>query len=184
MAKALLCPDCGHRHPLDSVGEGPTFRCVECRRLLKVPAGVVVAPSTNGKAGRPDTTRVLEPQATAPARIPPSQRGDVVREQARRARAGQAPVVAGRVPRLARVAVWLFAVPVGLAVVLVVGRVTGAVDVDDAVDVYIGVGLDRFLGPLLLLPVWAAVSATVAHVLLEAVERWRTPGGGRRPGAT
>jgi len=40
VAKALQCPDCGTRHPLDQVAGLRTFRCEECNRLLKVPASV------------------------------------------------------------------------------------------------------------------------------------------------
>jgi hypothetical protein len=37
MARALQCPDCGHREPLDNVVDIEQFRCHGCGRALKVP---------------------------------------------------------------------------------------------------------------------------------------------------
>lgn len=184
MAKALQCPDCGTRHPLEDVGDVRTFRCRQCRRLLKVPAGVTVGGGA-GTAGA-DVTRVEAPTAARAAarrgggngaeRVPPSQRGDAIAEQRRRTSAVRAPARA-RVPRPVRLFVWLLALPVGLLPVLVVGRMAGVLTIDRAVDVFVGVGYGRFLAPLLMLPVWAATSATVAHLAIEGIARARGRSG-------
>ena len=37
MAPVLQCPDCGQKHPLDTVSNTPAFRCKGCGRMLKLP---------------------------------------------------------------------------------------------------------------------------------------------------
>lgn len=194
MAKALQCPDCGSRHPLDEVAHLRTFRCRECRRLLKVPAGVAVAERPTGDRGARDDVTRAQPQAydedatremkgnsaataggTTGAKVPPSQRVGAVIEQT-----ANMPVTAGLppspVPGVVRVVVWLVAIPLGALPVLLVGRAAGLLTIDRAVDVFIGLGWTRFLPPLLMLPVWAASSATIAHLVIEGIARVRARG--------
>lgn len=165
VAKALQCPDCGHRHPLDDFAAYRTFRCQECRRLLKVPKSAERPPA------RKDATEQFSVADGARKKIPPSQRGDVVAEQRRvdRARPASGPGV----PRGLRAVIWVVAIPAGLIPVLVVGRLFGVLTVDRAIDLLIGVGFGRFVVPLLVLPVWAALSATLAHFGIEGVARSR-----------
>jgi hypothetical protein len=75
------------------------------------------------------------------------------------------------VPRVVRMIVWVVAMPAGLLPVAVVARITGALSVDAAADIFIGVGWGRFVPVLLILPVWAAVSATLAHLTIEGLGR-------------
>lgn len=193
MAKALQCPDCGNRHPLADVAHLGTFRCHECRRLLKVPASVAVSEAkvpagrvtpgeTEPRPEKPveadDATEAVRGNgAAATTRVPPSQRGDVVVE---RTRALDLPRVGRRspVPLLVRALVWVVAIPVGLLPIVVGGRATGLLTMERAVDLFVGVGWGRFLPPLLVIPVWAAFSATVAHVAIEALARVVRPGPG------
>lgn len=183
VAKALQCPDCGHRHPLGEVADLRTFRCRECRRLLKVPRGAeeaAVSPN-GGRRGEEDATMQVKAERPDAKRVPPSQRRDAIAVQRRRA--GDVAPRRG-ISRAARVVVWTIAVPVGLVPVLLVGRAVGLLTVDRAIDVFVGVGVGRFLVPLLVLPVWAAVAATLAHVTIEWLERRK---GGRvpaRPGSS
>lgn len=225
VAKALQCPDCSERHPLEEVAHLRTFRCRQCNRLLKVPAGIdgsakrssgsAKAPakaSAKGKAppaakklppskrgavkvaasaavAPEDAATIVNRGAVAALKTPPSQRGDAIAEQTRKMQAvagepspspSDAPAPSGgatparRAPRVARILAWSVAVPVGLIPVLVLGRTVGLVTVDRAVDVFVGVGWGRFLPPLLVLPLWAASSATVAHLMIEAVARLRS----------
>lgn len=180
MAKALQCPDCGTRHPLDDVAHLRTFRCRQCRRLLKVPASVAVAARLEGApkeftraaaSARPDEpTRAVKANGTR--KIPPSQRGDAIAEQTSKVDA-VVPTVHRRVPRTVRMFIWALAIPLGLLPVLIVGRAAGVLSVNRAVDLYIGLGWGRFVPLLLVLPVWAATSATIAHVSIEGVARLR-----------
>lgn len=185
MARALQCPDCGNRHPLDSVGGGRTFRCHSCRRLLKVPRSLGSDVSPNGTASRGAATDVLDRSAasgpsSSATKVPPSQRGgDAVAEQRRAARSsrGRDGRAGGRharsspLPRTARAALWLVAVPAGLLPVLVVGRLTGLLSLDAGADVFIGAGWQRFVPVLVVLPLWSAVTATIAHLTIEGLGR-------------
>ena len=183
MAKALQCPDCGTRHPLDEVAHLRTFRCRECRRLLKVPAGVSAAVPSSGERAKdapPVTpTDAGEPTRVAKAngskRLPPSQRGDAIARQTGKMEAVAASAPArSPVPRLVRVFIWAVAIPVGILPVVVVGRLLGVLSVNRAVDMFVGVGWGRFVPPLLVLPVWAAISATIAHFSIEGIARSRS----------
>lgn len=75
MARALQCPDCGHREPIDNVIDVDEFRCRGCGRALKVPpqvkpvgvgAGSPAAPGAAPVGATPDT--MLDPRvpSTAP----------------------------------------------------------------------------------------------------------------------
>lgn len=180
MARALQCPDCGERHPLDSVGEATLFRCAACGRLLKVPAAArAEALARGGARAEGEPTVALRSSAptlgataampTAPVRIPPSQRAGVPRGAA----TDGAPAVRAGLARPWRVLVWLVALPTGLLPVLLVGRLVGLLSVDAALDVFVGVGWRRFVVPLAVLLVWAAVSASLAHLVIEGLGRWR-----------
>ncbi|MBI2168856.1 MAG: hypothetical protein HYU28_05055 [Actinobacteria bacterium] len=165
-----------------------TFRCNECRRLLKVPGSVAVAEKArtgtapaNGESRPEDAepTRVDEVSAASDAtaaKVPPSQRGSAVRDQAAKLGADPGPNPAAGTPplsRVVRVLVWMAAVPSGLVPVAILGRLFGVLTMDRAVDVFLGIGWDRFVPPLVLLPIWAAASATVAHLALEGLARLR-----------
>lgn len=197
MAKALQCPDCGERHPLDQIGTTSTFRCQGCRRLLKVPASVVTAKTgtraTNASTGsgssspsgseegrdqtatlpaRDDATEVVPELSTKQEKVPPSQRGDTARIERTRSRSSRAAGrVRSRVPRTLRVLVWIVAMPVGLVPVLLIGRVAGLFTLDTAIDVFVGTGIGRFVPVLLLVPMWAAASASLAHFTIEGLAR-------------
>jgi hypothetical protein len=175
VAKALQCPECGERHPLDEVVGTTTFRCRECGRLLKVPAEALSAVGVGGRADAPTKATgrvppserdagVASETANGQGRLPPSERGVPLRaEPSRRA--------VSTVPRVVRMIVWVVAMPAGLLPVAVVARITGALSVDAAADIFIGVGWGRFVPVLLILPVWAAVSATLAHLTIEGLGR-------------
>lgn len=164
VAKALQCPDCGHRHPLDDFAAYRTFRCQECRRLLKVPK------SAEATAPKTDATAPLPKADAARTKIPPSQRGGVIAEQRR---VNRSPAGSDVASRGIRAVIWVVAVPAGLVPVLIVGRLTGVLTVDRAIDIFIGSGFGRFAVPLLILPVWAALTATLAHFAIEGIARSR-----------
>ncbi|HZQ78076.1 MAG TPA: hypothetical protein VFE55_12140 [Acidimicrobiia bacterium] len=87
-----------------------------------------------------------------------------------------APRRSGRpVPAAIRALVW--AVAFGLAfVVTVVGlKEAGVLGVGNAIDFYAGTGVRRFGILLVLLPLWALLSAVLAHFTLEALARRRRP---------
>ena len=87
-----------------------------------------------------------------------------------------APRRSGRpVPAAIRALVW--AVAFGLAfVVTVLGlKEAGVLGVGTAIDLYAGTGVRRFGILLVMLPLWALLSAVFAHFTLEALARRRRP---------
>ncbi|HYH49205.1 MAG TPA: hypothetical protein VEG38_06630 [Acidimicrobiia bacterium] len=81
------------------------------------------------------------------------------------------------VPPGIRAAVWFGAFILGLMIAAFVLRKAGLLDVDTVIDLYAGSGPGRFGILLALLPLWAVLSATIAHLSLEALARRRRPDG-------
>ncbi|MGH9283461.1 MAG: hypothetical protein ACRD0S_11070 [Acidimicrobiales bacterium] len=163
----LQCPTCGHVHPLADVpGEG-RFRCAGCSRLLSVPASLE-APAPAARPSDGDATQAH------PAPTP-----------RRPAAAGTpGPVLPGAPeppPAWVRVPVWVLALGLGFVVSAAVLRAVGLLDVDAVLDAFAGEGVGRYGVLLVLLPLWAVLSAGAAHLVLEWVgrrrERRRTPRG-------
>lgn len=73
------------------------------------------------------------------------------------------------VPAALRAAVWAAAFTLGFVLTAVVLKKIGLLGVNTALDLYAGSGLHRFGVLLILLPLWAVLSATLAHFTLEAL---------------
>jgi hypothetical protein len=85
-----------------------------------------------------------------------------------------APRRSGRpLPAPLRVGVWAVAFVVGLTVSAFVLRKVGILSVNAVIDLYAGSGLRRFGILLVLLPVWAVLSALIAHFSLEGLAKRR-----------
>ena len=78
--------------------------------------------------------------------------------------------------RVIRALVWIVAFPVGFLAVALPLRAVGLLDVNRAIDIFAGASIGRFAVLLLMLPLWAAVSATLVHVVLETLARRRQQG--------
>lgn len=87
-------------------------------------------------------------------------------------------------PAGVRVPVWTAAFGVGLVITAFVLRKMGILSVNAVIDLYAGTGLGRFGILLILLPMWAALSATIAHLALEALAKRRARPAPARPPAT
>lgn len=72
MARALECPACGHRHRLDGIPDGDTFRCEQCGQVLKAPSPVSSQPGAPPPpargSGPPASTGAPAPVAPPPRR--------------------------------------------------------------------------------------------------------------------
>jgi len=105
----------------------------------------------------------------------------------RRAPAGWvSPRRAGRpmLPARIRVLVWAAAFGIGLVITAFVLRKVGVLSVNTIIDLYAGPGLGRFGILLILLPIWAALSATIAHFSLEGLAKRRQRSGPAAAGPT
>jgi hypothetical protein len=81
--------------------------------------------------------------------------------------------------------VWVAAFVLGLVVSAFVLRKVGVLSVNTAIDLYAGSGLGRFGILLVLLPLWAVLSALIAHFSLEGlVKRRDARAASPRPPAT
>ncbi len=117
--------------------------------------------------------------------------GDRPGALATKSRAGAAPLgwVAPRrtgapLPTAIRAGVWVGAFGFGLLVSAFILRKMGILDVNRVIDLYAGSGPGRFGVLLLLLPMWALLSATVAHLSLEGLaKRRQTRAASPRPPA-
>jgi hypothetical protein len=83
-------------------------------------------------------------------------------------RAGRPVLSAG-----VRVGVWAAAFALGLVVTAFLLRKVGVLSVNAVIDLYAGTGLGRFGILVILLPMWAALSATLAHFSLEGLAKRR-----------
>lgn len=72
-----------------------------------------------------------------------------------------------------RFPVWAAAFGVSLVITAFVLRKMGILSVNAVIDLYAGTGLGRFGILLILLPMWAALSATIAHLTLETLAKRR-----------
>jgi hypothetical protein len=81
--------------------------------------------------------------------------------------------------------VWAAAFVLGLLVSAVVLRKMGVLSVNTAIDLYAGSGLGRFAILVVLLPLWALMSALIAHFSLEGLAKRRSSrAASPRPPAT
>jgi len=120
------------------------------------------------------------PTARAATATRPVRRTPVAWAELRRA--GQ-PVL----PTGIRVPVWAAAFGLGLVITAFVLRKVGILSVNAVIDLYAGTGLGRFGILLIILPMWAALSATMAHLSLEALAKRRQqpqPPSARPPATT
>jgi hypothetical protein len=118
-------------------------------------------------AGSAGTTTGRPPRAEAPGRAAPARGAAPLGWVARRS--------ATAVSKPIRVLVWLLAFGIGLMIAAFVLRKIGLLDVNKVIDLYAGSGVSRFGILLLLLPVWALLSATIAHFSLEGLAKRRRP---------
>jgi len=72
-----------------------------------------------------------------------------------------------------RAPVWAAAFGVGLVITAFVLRKMDILSVNAVIDLYAGTGLGRFGILVILLPMWAALSATIAHLSLETLAKRR-----------
>jgi uncharacterized membrane protein len=71
--------------------------------------------------------------------------------------------------------VWVVAFGLAFVVTIVGLKQAGLLGVNTAIDLYAGTGVHRFGVLLIMLPLWALLSAVIAHFSLEALARRRRP---------
>jgi hypothetical protein len=81
----------------------------------------------------------------------------------------------GPLPPAIRGLVWAVAFVLGFVVTAVGLKEAGLLGVNTAIDLYAGSGVHRFGVLLVMLPIWALLSAVIAHFTLEGLARRRRP---------
>jgi hypothetical protein len=72
-----------------------------------------------------------------------------------------------------RVLVWTATFGIGLLVTALILRSLGILGVNTAIDLFAGSGIGRFGVLLAIIPLWAVLSATMAHFSIEGLARRR-----------
>jgi len=162
---ALQCPECKHKHPVDDIPRGSRmFRCRECSRSLKVPQ-TVLAMRGEGQPSEPASGvgpgGALGGVVTGTPTAPITEAHEPTRRRARRH--GMALPL--------RAAVWFVALGMGFVLAVVPLYLFGVFTSEHASNVLLEDGFDRIKGLLFLLPLWAAVTATLAHFAIESQSR-------------
>jgi hypothetical protein len=90
-------------------------------------------------------------------------------------------------PRIARFAIWIVAVPLGFLIVFEGARIFGLLSQRQVENVFLLPGWNRFWPVARLLPIWALVTTLIVHFGNIGIEYWRAkrrenPGGGRGRG--
>lgn len=185
MARALQCPDCGHREPLDNVAAADQFRCHGCGRALKVPQEFrtngsdspaepihepdpEVTPPTESDV--PESTRVLARVSADAAIAPNTSAAPTLTRIEREALAAQA--YAMPLPLVVRLAAWALWLPIGLGFTFWFALKVEWLNKDHLVDTLGKVTWDRFVPIARLLPLAALIVALLVHVTILLLERW------------
>jgi hypothetical protein len=77
------------------------------------------------------------------------------------------------VPAALRALVWVLSLALGFVVSATLLRAVGVLDIDTLLDAFSGEGVGRYGVLLVLLPLWAVLSAGAAHLVLEWAGRRR-----------
>lgn len=156
------------------------FRCRECSRVLKVPQTVlamrgesqpldpVIGGATVGAAVGTGAATVAAPRvegASVTTGADALSAAPITRRQARSRHARRGMMLP------LRAAVWLISLVLGFVLAVVPLYLLGLFTSEQASNVLLEEGFDRISGLLLLLPLWAATTATLAHFTIESRSR-------------
>lgn len=173
--------------PTEGAPPGAGTRDARSARLAsrgRLGGSALTEPSTDGPPAEfPPQLQPIAPAGSA-------SRGATATGAARRTMVGRLELSRPGPPVLPagiRVPVWAAAFGVGLVITAVVLRKIGILSVNAVIDLYAGSGLGRFGILLILIPMWAALTATIAHLSLEALAKRRSrpePPPARSPATT
>ena len=167
MAKVLACPDCGHKHSLDLLGGLDSFVCKQCSRVLAVPAQI-----TQQRELEPDSKDNEDQDVVVLARASL----DVEKNQVNQDKDNQEnlkeidPIEGLKVqpipiPFLGQLLAWVFALPFGFFLVVLLPRIfKRGFHASDFVGVITKQGIGRYGIVITLILIWSL--ATVLSIFL------------------
>ena len=120
-------------------------------------------------------TAVIAPDSVPPPAIPKDGGG--------RSRRRGADASTGReaLPLWLRITVWVIALPLGLLVVGLPARQLGYLTSQKLLDVIVKRDLGRFVPIIVVVALWALVTAVLVTILIEGGRRWMLHRQGRAP---
>ncbi len=172
MTRALACPLCGHRHPLGSLPQSPTFSCEACGRTLKTPADFLPAAEGSAAADQPRRRSASSRGSEAAD----AETGTTLLPRAA-ARTASGPA---RAPLWLRVLSWVLAIPLAAVIVIGGANALGLLTGSQLTDMFLEARFAAYGRLIALLPVWALAAAllvTAADRLWVRVARRRTSPG-------
>ena len=200
MAKALQCPSCGATTRLDAVPDSGAVACESCGQAMKVPPGLARRSTSSGGGSAPAPPRrsrtrtptaapaaagaavggtaVLaqgaapapapaSPRATATPSAPPMRPSGPAGAPARDDRAGREAL-----PLWLRIGAWILALPLGLLIVGIPARQLDYLSSQKLLDVIVKRDLGRFLPIVVVIALWALVSALLVTLFVEGGRRF------------
>ena len=198
MAPVLLCPECGAKHPLETIGSKSAFPCTGCGRTLKVPAVAQVGsqdaprpsvppgavddlpwPVASGPAAPadfdPHATQTIAnavPPLGQPVGEPlvPPVTAPGVRPPERKQAVGLDDLIP---PRGIRFLMWFVAVPLAFLIVFTLARAVGLLTTNEVTDVALAEGWSRFWPIARLLPFVALATAGILQGAVYGITRLR-----------
>ena len=124
-------------------------------------AGVTVGAGNGG-------TAVVAPGRERPSEAPPPEPS----RPARRRSSTEVPEGRDALPLWVRVAVWVVALPLGLLIVGIPARHFGYLSSQKLLDVIVKHDITRFVPIVVIVALWALVTAVLVTVLVEGGRRW------------
>jgi hypothetical protein len=186
MAQSFECPACGARTRVDQLTAGDGMRCERCRHALKVSGAATPPPpprrggSVSSGAGAPPPRRKRQPvgEDGGTGEMPRDQRPAVSTSR------GSGPVKVGpsepprppaarrgrersRSSRPSRLLAWVVALPIALVAVGLPARKAGYLTGQKLLDVIVEHDLGRFVPLLVIVALWALVTAVLVTLFLE-----------------
>jgi hypothetical protein len=179
VARALECPACGARHPVDGREPASEFRCERCGQKLLVPAAATAAASTtNAPASSPAppprrgaTSAAASTAGTVTVTLPATGEGSKKPPVDGRTSAQPPPAAKRRAAWYWRLLAWIVAVPLGFVIAVWPSYEFGLISKDDVLDIFVGSGADRYLRLAAVTAIWAVVTALLVQLFVEG-GRW------------
>jgi hypothetical protein len=181
MARALECPACGARHPVDGREPASEFRCERCGQKLLVPAAAAAAavgaaaaspaPPPRRRGGGAGTaampagtvTVTLPASGSTPPKTPVKPVQPAAEPPAREKR---------KVAWYWRVLAWIVAVPLGFVIAVWPSYEFGLISKDDVLNIFVGSGISRYVRLGAVTAIWAIVTALLVQLFVEGGKWW------------
>jgi hypothetical protein len=184
MARALECPACGEKHRIDNLSDSPTFRCVRCGQILKVPAPIAsgassppprvaspVVPPPRRQNGEPSSVSASGAVVGVSATVSAVDGNGESRSRADRRQAGASGGTDSKVRWYWRLLAWVAAIPLGFVIMAWPAYRLSLIRKSDVLNVFVGSGTGRYARLAIGTAVWALLTALLVQLFVDG-GRW------------